>query len=568
MKKQYSQLIAPFKRVTNEPIELDYIFGSYDELLQWTENNMPILHEGLLKVVTDESGVTFYSFKKKDDNQNLFEPFKLINPSDIPAVESDIKKLVEQIKAIWGVSDPSNIDEKYNSIAKLAERIKYINDQISILKTLSLTDKALAGYSGDDIIQYLATLKYGSVTALNNALDSFLTSASKNGQPISTWKDLQTFLTGYTAGQQLQDIILEITGGKLNFVDSETVSVEVLEMKDSIRVKHSVKIGTGVTDTDLNNKDNNFIIVKNGGIFYNLTITDDGSALLFKCNGNIVKIFKYAEKIEAIVDEKTEGVISVKDTYYDQSSEQIVIVFSTKNGDKFLRIPMSIVIREWDVNNSAAEPVKLNLQRAVGDGKDILSATLEVSTDTGNLAQKRSNGLYVSNNAKNLAYNETTVHNQFDLISAKQTETDSRLSDIENTINEKFEELKSMISEQVEAINARITSEVETINAKITSEIEAINKTISDNVSEINEKINSEVARLDSKIDENATLASDELEKAKEELNNTITAKFEELDEKITSADEALRTLVSDSIATHVKEQHTWIGEEGDEIQH
>lgn len=568
MKKQYSQLIAPFKRVTNKPIELDYIFGSYDELLQWTENNMPILHEGLLKVVTDESGVTFYSFKKKDDNQNLFEPFKLINPSDIPAMESDIEKLVEQIKAIWGVSDPSNIDEKYNSIAKLAERIKYINDQISILKTLSLTDKALAGYSGDDIIQYLATLKYGSVTALNNALDSFLTSASKNGQPISTWKDLQTFLTGYTAGQQLQDIILEITGGKLNFVDSDTVSVEVLEMKDSIRVKHSVKIGTGVTDTDLNNKDNNFIIVKNGGIFYNLTITDDGSALLFKCNGNIVKIFKYAEKIEAIVDEKTEGVISVKDTYYDQSSEQIVIVFSTKNGDKFLRIPMSIVIREWDVNNSAAEPVKLNLQRAVGDGKDILSATLEVSTDTGNLAQKRSNGLYVSNNAKNLAYNETTVHNQFDLISAKQTETDSRLSDIENTINEKFEELKSMISEQVEAINARITSEVETINAKITSEIEAINKTISDNVSEINEKINSEVARLDSKIDENATLASDELEKAKEELNNTITAKFEELDEKITSADEALRTLVSDSITTHVKEQHTWIGEEGDEIQH
>lgn len=568
MKKQYSQLIAPFKRVTNEPIELDYIFGSYDELLQWTENNMPILHEGLLKVVTDESGVTFYSFKKKDDNQNLFEPFKLINPSDIPAVESDIKKLVEQIKAIWGVSNPSNIDEKYNSIAKLAERIKYINDQISILKTLSLTDKALAGYSGDDIIQYLATLKYGSVTALNNALDSFLTSASKNGQPISTWKDLQTFLTGYTAGQQLQDIILEITGGKLDFVDSDTVSVEVLEMKDSIRVKHSVKIGTGVTDTDLNNKDNNFIIVKNGGIFYNLTITDDGSSLLFKCNGNIVKIFKYAEKIEAVVDEKTEGVISVKDVYYDQSSEQIVIVFSTKNGDKFLRIPMSIVIREWDVNNSTAEPVKLNLQRAVGDGKDILSATLEVSTDTGNLAQKRSNGLYVSNNAKNLAYNETTVHNQFDLISAKQTETDSRLSDIENTINEKFEELKSMISEQVEAINARITSEVETINAKITSEIEAINKTISDNVSEINEKINSEVARLDSKIDENATLASDELEKAKEELNNTITTKFEELDKKITSTDEALRTLVSDSIATHVKEEHTWIGEEEDEIQH
>lgn len=556
MKKQYSQLIAPFKRVTNKPIELDYVFGSYDELLQWTEDNMPILHEGLLKVVTDESGVTFYSFKKKDDNQNLFEPFKLINPSDIPAVESDIKKLVEQIKAIWGVSDPSNIDEKYNSIAKLAERIKYINDQISILKTLSLTDKALAGYSGDDIIQYLATLKYGSVTALNNALDSFLTSASQNGQPISTWKDLQTFLTGYTAGQQLQDIILEITGGKLNFVDSDTVSVEVLEMKDSIRVKHSVKIGTGVTDTDLNNKDNNFIIVKNGGIFYNLTITDDGSALYFKCNGNIVKIFKYAEKIEAVVDEKTEGVISVKDVYYDQSSEQIVIVFSTKNGDKFLRIPMSVVIREWDVNNSAAEPVKLNLQRAVGDGKDILSATLEISTDTGNLVQKRSNGLYVSNNAKNLAYNETTVHNQFDLISAKQAETDSRLSDIENTINEKFEELKSMINEQVEAINARITSEVE-----------AINKTISDNVSEINEKINSEVARLDSKIDENATLASDELEKAKEELNNTITTKFEELDEKITSADEALRTLVSDSIATHVKEQHTWVGEEGDETE-
>lgn len=483
-KKAYSQLIAPFKRVTDAPLELDFKFDSLDELKAWAATNAHILHAGLLKVVEnpDTHDYDFYSFREVASTSSSvvpvkqFEVVKLLSVNDISSMETELGDIVKEITAIWGVNNPENIDERYNSIAKLAEKIISIDSSIREIKSLNQVDKAIIGYTGDDLIEYLTTLRYGSITAVNNVLDEFLNHSSVSGKPITTWKDLQSFLNGYTTSETLKDIINEVTGGSITFVDSDTVQVEVLPLKTGTQVKHSVKLGKGVTDDDLNNRDNNFIILKNGGLFYNMQINDTGKALRFKCNGNIVHIFEYEDIINAKIDDQTEGLIDIKDIYYDQVNEQIVVIFNTKKGEKPLRIPMSIIIREWEPLNITGEPVKLSVDQATGEGKDQLRATLQVSTEKGNLVEKKASGLYVSNKASDLAYKNSTVYAALE----KAEENASELT-------RKLEEQKAYIDSQLDGVEDNV---IKVVESKITEEVRAQVSKVEDQIDDLEREVN------------------------------------------------------------------------------
>lgn len=554
-KKVYSQLIAPFKRVTNAPLELDFKFKSVEELKVWATANAAILHAGLLKIVENDETkeYDFYSFKEIASTSGSvvpiksFEIVKLFSINDIDNITGDIKDILDQIHAIWGVDDPANIDEKLNSIAKIAERIKYINERIKELKGLHQTDKAIIGYTGDDLIEYLTTLKYNSITVINNVLDDFLNKNSEKGQPITTWKDLQDFLTGYTNDQTLKDIILEITGGKLDFVDSDTISVEVLPLKDRIQVKHSVKLGSGVTDDDLNNRDNNFIIVKNGGLFYNLSIADTGKALRFKCNGNIVHIFEYSDIIDKKIEEQTEGLVDIKDVYYDQANEQIVIIFDTRSGDKIVRIPMSIVIREWEPVNIPGEPVKLELTPAAGEGKDKLKAILQVSTEPGNIVEKKTSGIYVSGDASSHSYGDTTVAEALDKLKEKDTELTGKIEEESKIVDTKLESLKDEINHKFDDKDIEFNQKLKDVN-------DTLSQRITDEVRDINNTIESEVRRLDA-VDKNL---SEKIDSNKTDIENKLTEARRDIDERITSEVGTLndtiyenKKLAADALAAH-----------------
>lgn len=590
-KKAFSQLIAPFKRVTDAPMELDFKFDSLDELKVWAAENAAIIHAGLLKVVEDEEtkDYDFYSFKEIPNTSGSvvpvknFEVVRLFSVNSIDGITSDIDRILNQIKAIWGVENPDNIDERFNSIAKLAEAVNFINERIKVLKSLHQVDKAIIGYTGDDLIEYLTTLKYNSITVLNNALDDFWNTTSEKGQPINTWMDLQNFLAGYTNDQRLKDVILEITGGKLDFVDSDTVGVEVTPLKDRIQVKHSVKLGSGVTDNDLNNKDNNFIIVKNGGLFYNMQIADTGKALRFKCNGNIVHIFEYADIIEQKIGDQTEGLVDIKDIYYDQANEQIVIIFDTRKGDKIVRIPMSIIIREWEVQNIPGEPVKLDLEAAAGDGKDKLKAILKVSTEPKNLVEKLVSGLYVSGDSKSHSYKESTVHDTLEGLQNKDIEltekikeesslTDEKLGSLKDEINHKFDdkdiEFNQKLKDEAEArwdadkaIERKLEETQATLNARIDQEVADINVSIKESENKANEALESharenetEFRRVDSRIDDTNRSVEDlsevvadnkadierKLSDSHISLNNKIDAEKAGLEQKIIDSNEAL----------------------------
>lgn len=564
-KKVYSQLIAPFKRVTSAPLELDFRFDSVESLKVWATANAAIIHAGLLKIVEnkDTKEYDFYSFKEIASTSGTvipiksFEIVRLFSINDIDSITGDISDILDQITAIWGVVDPNNIDEALNSIAKIAERIKYINERIKELKGLHQTDKAIIGYTGDDLIEYLTTLKYNSITVINNALDDFLNKNSEKGQAINTWKDLQDFLLGYTNDQTLKDILLEITGGKLDFVDTDTIGVEILPLKDRIQVKHSVKLGSGVTDDDLNNRDNNFIIVKNGGIFYNLSITDTGKALRFKCNGNIVHIFEYSDIIDKKIEEQTEGLVDIKDVFYDQANEQIVIIFDTRSGDKIVRIPMSIVIREWETLNIKGEPVKLELTPAAGNGKDKLKAILQVSTEPGNIVEKKDSGLYVSGDASSHSYGDTTVADALGKLSEVDNALTEKIEEQSKSVDDKLGKLKEYTDHRFDDKDIEFNQKIKDVNDLILSTSDTINQRIIDEVRELNNTITSESARLDA-ADE---ALSKKVDENKVDIENQLTEARKAIDERIDSEIFTINTTIDnnkklsdEALANHAKE--------------
>ena len=569
--KQYSQIIVPFKRVTGEPMELDYKFSTEQELKQWASENAAILHAGLLKIVENEDtkDIDFYTFKEIANSSSgvidvkNYELVKLISLGELEDVEKDIQDLIDQITAIWGVEDPSNIDENYNSIKKLAEKVAYLNDQMGKLKLLHQTDKALAGYAGDDVIEYLATLRYGSITLLNNALNDFLHTSSPEGSDILTWEDLRNFLTGYKNNKPLKEVIDEITGGTLKFEDTSTVSVERLELKDGTVIKHSVKLGTGVDDTDLNVRNDNQIIVKNGGLFHNIQVQDTGKALRFVVNGSIIHIFEYVDAIKA--------EYGIDSTTYDQATESIVIKF--KNGEKLV-IPFSVIIRDWDVTNTDGTGLKLVLTRSVGEGKDMLSGEVVVSPDSNNGIQKRANGLYVSRDSNNITYGNVSVAHQLDVLKAAIGETpadvDAKIEEVKQLVADTKADLQHELADNIAIVNNTISTlehntddKFDAVDQKFKDEkaahdadIETVNQAIRDNRSAVDASIAALEEKLVKADADNLAALDNKINITKTELEQVIAANKEEgdkahanLNKKIEAVANNAATSVADAVA-------------------
>ena len=569
--KQYSQIIVPFKRVTGEPIELDYKFASEQELKKWASENAAILHAGLLKIVenADTKDLDFYTFREVANSSSTvidvknYELVKLMSLGEIEDAEKDIQDIIDQITAIWGVEDPSNIDETLNSIKKLAEKVAYLNDQIGKLKTLHQTDKALAGYAGDDVIEYLATLKYGSITLLNKALNDFLHTSSPEGSDILTWEDLRNFLTGYKNNKPLKDVIDEITGGTLKFEDTDTISVERLELKDGTTIKHTVKLGSGVDDGDLEIRNDNQIIVKNGGLFHNIQVKDTGKALRFVVNGSIIHIFEYVDAIKA--------EYGIERTTYDQSTESIVILF--KNGERLV-IPFSVIIREWDVLNDPSTGVNLNLNKSVGEGKDMLSASIVLSKENGNGLSLKSDGLFMSNDSNNITYGNVSVAHQLDVLKAAIGETpadvDKKIEEVKQLVADTKADLQHELADNIAIVNNTISTlehniddKFAAVNQKFTDEkaahdtdIEKVNQAIRDNRS----AVDASIAALDEKLTkadaDNHAALDNKIKITKNELEQVINANKEEgdkahaeLNEKIESVANNAATSVSEAVA-------------------
>lgn len=160
----YSEIIGSFKRTGDFPLEANYIFATEADLVAFYEDEQEAatLHEGLLKVVLDDGdgNQALYWVTTDSDGNLIFE--KLIDStletqitslseststalSDLQTaleqeiadrtaadttlqnnIDAEADTRAEEIEAIWGTSDTSEIDESLNSILKLVNALTTI----------------------------------------------------------------------------------------------------------------------------------------------------------------------------------------------------------------------------------------------------------------------------------------------------------------------------------------------------------------------------------------------------------------------------------------------------------
>ena len=198
MANKHSELIGSFLRRGTFPLEADYIFDSYDALKEFyeKEENYAILHKGLFKIVSTEEEQTLYWCVKKEDKL-IFKP--LISEKTLEELQEKIKDLEKEISdlndkldkeiadrkeadfKIWGTLTPEDLDEEYNSIAKLIDKLKEAERIINLhQEKLKIVNKVLNSIIGtsdkteEELLDYLNNdLDWKSLTIINDFLTYF-----------------------------------------------------------------------------------------------------------------------------------------------------------------------------------------------------------------------------------------------------------------------------------------------------------------------------------------------------------------------------------------------------------
>lgn len=222
---QYSELMGSFLRTGNFPLEANYIFATEEALKEFYSDpiNATTLHKGLLRVVENggDGQQALYWVVKKQTNDEL-EFVKLIQNIDIDNIDTQLTDLLNKLNqeiqdrkdadtAIWGTSDSTNVPDDLNSIMDLANAVSTLRQDISDLQdsdnTINEQIRALAGTEQTDIVEYLKTLPYQSLTEVSNALNKFLNEVDSSTTKINTLVELQNFLDGYTDSDTLHNVL-------------------------------------------------------------------------------------------------------------------------------------------------------------------------------------------------------------------------------------------------------------------------------------------------------------------------------------------------------------------------
>lgn len=229
MNNEFSQMMGSFIRTSNYPLEANYIFPTEAALKEFysDEINQTTLHKGLFRIVENGGNGTqaLYWVVKKQTNDEL-EFVKLIENLDTKNIYAQLDEIKRELEAqaandtaIWGTTNPETIKDNLNSIldlslaiSKLQEDLEEIHDELvdsddSIKKSLKTQLKATVGTTEDDLVEYLKTLPYQSLTKVSEALDLFLNQTDNTTTKINTLKELQSFLDGYTDSDKLVDVL-------------------------------------------------------------------------------------------------------------------------------------------------------------------------------------------------------------------------------------------------------------------------------------------------------------------------------------------------------------------------
>lgn len=386
-----SEVIGSFIRRGNFPLEADYIFESEVALKEFYSipQNQAILHEGLLKVVIEDNIQSLY-WVVKEGEELKFE--KLITVGDIDDlqkyVDKLIKKLDKEIKdreladnIIWGTDDPTSVPEDFNSIKKLANSLKsfkekYDKDFENIKKHI----RAVVGTEQNNVLEYLKTLPYESLTAVSVAVHKFLDTVDAENPEISTLPELQKFLAGYTDRDNLKTLLENLYNKILgnptpdehfNTLRDLENAIKILIDKTSLRDRDiqaeldNTQRGVGLEPNGNYSPDAYTHYLREATSVMNALRTLD--ALLYDVITNTNIIAEDTETVDMSVSPyRNETVISAKVKTSSKSGNQIII----ESDGIYHNIDFEYVNGRLDilVNGSIVKYFDLGLSGLVSDG--------------------------------------------------------------------------------------------------------------------------------------------------------------------------------------------------------
>ena len=305
---QYSEMMGSFIRTGNYPMEANYVFATEADLKEFYNDpiNATTLHKGLLKIVED-AGDGNQALYWVVSNDSSLEFVKLIDKIDIKNIEEQLKELINKL------------DKEIKNREELSEQIENLIISVSELKEET---KALAGTDSDDIISYLQTLPYKSLTEVSNALNKFLNTSDASNTKINTLPELQSFLYGYSDTQKLHDVLSdlkqEISGTPLPSKEFETLKA----IEDFVRVMKTslegidknlqseldnTQIGVGLSGDGSYNPDQETNYLKDATSVMNALKTLD--SLIYQALKGITITTNNTDVVDLVVRKETDGYV-------------------------------------------------------------------------------------------------------------------------------------------------------------------------------------------------------------------------------------------------------------------
>ena len=580
---QYSEMMGSFIRTGNYPIEANYIFPTEAALKEFYTDpiNATTLHKGLLKIVENggDGKQALYWVVKKQTNDEL-EFVKLIENIDIDTIteqlESLSEKLTEEIKnrkdgetALWGTNDPTNVPEDLNSILDLSiavtDLIKTVNDihneLIDADNSIKSEVKALAGTEQDDVVEYLKTLPYKSLTEAATALNKFLNTTDSESTQINTLPELKFFLEGYTDTQKLHNVLLdlkgEISGTPLPSKQFETLRA----IEDFVRVMKTdlesidknlqseldnTQIGVGLSGDGSYNADQETYYLKDATSIMNALKTLD--SLMYEALKGITITANNEDVVDLNVRKELEGyVIGAKLNLSNVIGNDLIkkedgLYFNVKS--TYNNGTLSLYVND-----------KLVAQHILGFSSIVESAYYDSSNESIVIVFKLLNGekqtitIPVGTLIRELEVDNSQPEKVVELVRETVIDGPDKLSADVRIYTDKHNILKKVGN----TLSVDGTSDSITHNDKtLSSVIEEIKTTVSDNNSTLTSKIEAEVSRAkqeESTIKDSIETLKDstaeniaDLKLRDTELQNSITLETN----RATEAENALKIQVQD----------------------
>jgi hypothetical protein len=210
----YSNLAGSFERKTNQPLEANYIFPTYSDLVNFYTSDP--------RSVTDPYSGTSYIEEFNEGRKNLHEGLlKLVlDNSDDSNVDSKNKG---NPSLYWAIQDGIDV----NGFPKWEWRFLISDGDIEYLKTEMADGDIIARIVGaptwNDVPDTLDNLpsNYNNLKKISEYLNWFFTERDPSDSSINTWLELLDFLKEFKDDQTLKEILQEI----YNYIDKEFLNI-------------------------------------------------------------------------------------------------------------------------------------------------------------------------------------------------------------------------------------------------------------------------------------------------------------------------------------------------------